>query len=160
MRPAPRTMSVVIVVVPMGDGRYVFVEEAKDACRGQWALPGGVVEIGESIADAVVREVQEEAGLLVEFKGVFRIEQFVDVGAQVSKGAYEQKYRYLCVARPESRTLKSVADSESIRAAALTIVEARRLTMRDPGYLDLLAQFDVGAAVLQPAQIDFRQMRC
>ncbi len=158
MRPAPTTMGVVIVVVPWGDGRYVFVEEAKDICRGQWALPGGVIERGEGLAAAIVREVREEAGITVEPTGVFRIEQLIDPGAVASGGIYEQKFRFVCAARPLDRALKTAPDAESLSAAVLTVAEARRLTMRDPVYLDLLAQVDAGAVLLPMSQVDFQHL--
>jgi ADP-ribose pyrophosphatase YjhB (NUDIX family) len=43
------------------------------ADSGNWSLPGGVMEIGETIGQAVVREVREETGLDVELTGVLGI---------------------------------------------------------------------------------------
>jgi ADP-ribose pyrophosphatase YjhB (NUDIX family) len=46
-------------------GRLLLVRRANDPGRGQWSLPGGRVEPGESDASAVAREVHEETGLEV-----------------------------------------------------------------------------------------------
>src|ERR1044071_4277255 len=43
------------------------------ADSGNWSLPGGVMEIGETIGQAVIREVREETGLDVELTGIFGI---------------------------------------------------------------------------------------
>ncbi len=52
-------------VVPYGEG-VVLVRRGKEPFRGKLALPGGFVECGETVEEAVVREVKEETGLEVE----------------------------------------------------------------------------------------------
>ena len=48
-------------------GREVLlVERGKAPHNGLWGLPGGVVEVGETLEEAVTREIKEETGLIVE----------------------------------------------------------------------------------------------
>ncbi|MBT8202755.1 MAG: NUDIX domain-containing protein [Acidimicrobiia bacterium] len=51
--------------VVVRDGRLLLVERANEPAAGLWAVPGGRVEAGESLLDAVKREVAEETGLFV-----------------------------------------------------------------------------------------------
>ncbi len=53
--------------------RIVLVERAKDPLKGWWSIPGGLIELGERVADAVRREVREETGLEVEPGGLHEI---------------------------------------------------------------------------------------
>lgn len=48
------------------DGRVLLVRRARAPGRDLFSLPGGVVEAGETLAEAVTREVQEETSLTVE----------------------------------------------------------------------------------------------
>jgi len=52
----------VAAIIPNDDG-HVLLQRRSD--NGLWGLPGGGVEIGESVSTAIVREVQEETGLTV-----------------------------------------------------------------------------------------------
>ena len=52
-------------VVVRGD-RALIVRRAHEPRKGEWSLPGGLLDLGESLADAARREVKEETGLEVE----------------------------------------------------------------------------------------------
>jgi mutator protein MutT len=47
-------------------GSVLLVKRGREPLRGQWSLPGGVVEAGETLAEAARREVLEETGLEIE----------------------------------------------------------------------------------------------
>jgi 8-oxo-dGTP diphosphatase len=58
------TVGVGAVVVH--EGRVLLVRRGKEPLRGRWVVPGGTVELGETLEDAVVREVLEETGIRVQ----------------------------------------------------------------------------------------------
>lgn len=52
-------------VVVRGD-RALIIKRGHEPRKGEWSLPGGIVELGESLIEAAKREVKEETGLDVE----------------------------------------------------------------------------------------------
>lgn len=50
-----------------------MVERGKQPMKGYWSLPGGILELGEKLADGIRREVLEETGLQVDPLSVFEI---------------------------------------------------------------------------------------
>jgi 8-oxo-dGTP diphosphatase len=48
------------------DGRVLVVQRGQEPLKGAWSLPGGALELGETIQQGIVREVREETGLEVE----------------------------------------------------------------------------------------------
>ncbi len=56
------------------DGHNVLlVERAGEPLKGYWSLPGGLLETGEKLEDAIKREVKEETGLDIEILSRFDI---------------------------------------------------------------------------------------
>ncbi len=53
------------VVFRANSGEVLLVQRGRDPGRGQWSLPGGALELGETTSEAAVREVREETGLSV-----------------------------------------------------------------------------------------------
>ena len=49
--------------VVVRDGKALIVKRAHEPRKGEWSLPGGLLELGESLQDAVRREIKEETAL-------------------------------------------------------------------------------------------------
>lgn len=46
-------------------GKVLLIQRGKEPLKGSWAIPGGAVELGETLEDAVIRELREETGITV-----------------------------------------------------------------------------------------------
>ena len=77
-------------------GRILMAQRGKEPLKGWWSLPGGALETGESLADAVRREVREETGLEVEPLRIFEVFERI---LRDAAGAVEYHYvlvDYVC----------------------------------------------------------------
>jgi len=58
--------------------RILLGQRNKDPQRGSWVIPGGKIHAFERIADAAVRELREETGLVVEVRDLFRVYEILN----------------------------------------------------------------------------------
>jgi len=65
-REYPEYPLVGVGAVIVQDGRALLIRRGQPPLLGEWSLPGGVLECGETLRDAVIREACEETGLTVE----------------------------------------------------------------------------------------------
>lgn len=85
-------------LIPRGD-EILLVERGREPLKGYWSLPGGVVEAGEGLEEAIRREVLEETGLDVQPESVVEIFERV---IRDENGRPEYHYvliDYLCTIR-------------------------------------------------------------
>ena len=83
--------------VVIRDGRALLVRRGSKPLKGQWSIPGGTLELGETIAEGVVRELREETGLDV------RVVDLIEVFERIFPGEGRPQYHfvildYLCEA--------------------------------------------------------------
>jgi 8-oxo-dGTP diphosphatase len=87
----PDRPSVGVGAVLIHEGRVLLIRRGKEPLRGRWVVPGGTVELGETLEQALVREIEEETGLLV------RPRQVVAVFDRIQRVADRVDYHYVIV---------------------------------------------------------------
>jgi len=90
------------------DSNLLLVERAKEPLKGYWSLPGGIVEAGEKLEDAVRREVLGETGLIVEPLSVFEIFERIMPDAAGQAEYHYVLIDYLC--KPTGGKLLAASD--------------------------------------------------
>jgi 8-oxo-dGTP pyrophosphatase MutT (NUDIX family) len=105
-------------------GKLLMVRRASRRGRGNWQLPGGYIEPHETIEQAVVREVQEEAGVTARVDGVMGLRNRYD--SDIGNGVY-----IVLVLSPVSG--EPHADGREVdQAAYFTLEQIRELTPLPP----------------------------
>ena len=74
------------------EGKILLVMRAKEPNMGKWIIPGGLVELGESLEKAVLREVKEELGIDA------KVEAMLDLASEVVLDENKRvKYHYVLI---------------------------------------------------------------
>jgi 8-oxo-dGTP diphosphatase len=109
------------------DGDKILLEKRKNApSKGKWSVPGGLVELGEDVEQAVVREVKEETGLDVYEPRLVDVVTYVSLG---EKGGVMYHYviiDYLVTAK--SGNPKAASDADALKWVPFNEVEEYDLT--------------------------------
>jgi mutator protein MutT len=111
-REFPSAPLIGVGAVVVDQGRVLLVRRGTEPMKGQWSLPGGLVELGEPLLAAVVREVREETGLMVE--PVELVELLDRIHRQGERVRYHYVIAdYLC--RVVGGSLLAASDAEEVR---------------------------------------------
>lgn len=116
-REYPERPFVGVGAIVVREGRVLLVKRAQEPLKGQWSLPGGLVELGETLSEAIAREVREETGLTVT---VEQLVEGVDRIYRDEQGRVQYHYclfDYLCAAR--SGEAKAASDISEVAWASL-----------------------------------------
>ncbi|MFJ7155265.1 NUDIX hydrolase [Streptomyces sp. NPDC101118] len=99
------------VVVVDGAGRILLQRRVDN---GMWALPGGKMEIGESIGECAVRETREETGLTVEITGIVGTYTNPRHVFAYDDGEVRQEFSVCLLARPTGGEIRVSDESHEV----------------------------------------------
>jgi len=85
--------------VVIEDGRALLIRRGSEPLRGQWSIPGGMLELGESLKAGVARELLEETGLQVRVLDLIEVFDriYVKEGEPVTAPTQRPRYHYVIV---------------------------------------------------------------
>jgi 8-oxo-dGTP diphosphatase len=111
-REYPQTPLVGVGAVVVHEDRVLLVRRGSEPLKGHWTLPGGLLELGESVVEGVAREVREETGLSVE---PIELVELVD---RIHREEGRVRYHYLIadyLCRVTGGELRAASDADAVR---------------------------------------------
>ena len=112
-REYPEVPFVGVGAVIVEDGRVLLIRRGQPPLLGEWSLPGGVLECGEALREAAVREAREETGLVVETVDILGVYERV-----IRSDDGRVRYHYVLIdflCRPVAGDLKAGSDAADVR---------------------------------------------
>lgn len=112
-REYPEVPLVGVGAVIVQDGRVLLIRRGQPPLLGEWSLPGGVLECGESLREAAAREAREETGLVVETGDMLGVYERV-----IHSDDGRVRYHYVLIdflCRPVAGELRSGSDAADVR---------------------------------------------
>jgi ADP-ribose pyrophosphatase YjhB (NUDIX family) len=111
-REYPETPLVGVGAVVVDAGRVLLVRRGTEPLRGEWSLPGGLLEVGEPLTAGVIREVREETGLIVEPL------ELIELLDRIHRVADRVRYHYVIadyLCRVTGGELLAASDADAVR---------------------------------------------
>ena len=111
-REFPETPLVGVGAVVVQAGRVLLVRRGREPLKGQWSLPGGLLEVGESLTAGVAREVLEETGLTVEPA------ELIELLDRIHREGDRIRYHYVIadyLCRVVSGEIQAASDADAVR---------------------------------------------
>jgi ADP-ribose pyrophosphatase YjhB (NUDIX family) len=118
----------------MDHGDLLLVKRDREPSKGLWTLPGGRLEPGETLREAIVREVREETGVDIDVDGLIGVAEWI---SRDDDGALAHHYVILdFTARPRGRDIRHGDDAADVRWVPAGELSDMQLTS---GLLEFLA---------------------
>jgi 8-oxo-dGTP diphosphatase len=122
-------------VILNDDGKVVLIRRGQAPDAGEWSIPGGGVELGESVAEALRREVREETGLEIA------VGEFLEVYERVERDADGVRFHFVVL------DYRATVTGGALRAGT----DAAEVVFADPDDLDRYALADSVRRVISSA---------
>jgi 8-oxo-dGTP diphosphatase len=108
------------------DGKIVLIKRGNEPAKGKWTIPGGLVEIGETLEEAVIRETKEEACVDAENPVLIDVVDQIEFDKEC-----KVKYHYVIIdylVQARCGDIAAASDAEELKLVPLSEVESFNLT--------------------------------
>ncbi len=109
----PQLPMVAVHALVLKEGRMLLVKRSKEPGKGKWSIPGGRIELGETIHEAAKREMLEECSIEIEIERVLDVADSI-IRDEEGRVQYHFAIIYL-LARYKAGDVKAQSDAEDAR---------------------------------------------